>query len=208
MICRWSVLAPAVFSLGMAAAQPAVQAPNDPIRITSLKGGTFRLTQGKTQRIVDLHRNISGCWGRLFDGTQEEQSGFGDGGSVSTRVLDIVRRAEFWSVVLQVNTNSRCNVQGLCGAATNSDILWLKLTSTLAIAAQQAATVEACEPATELTRFSGRRPDELLPPALELSQGSLTLEYRTSLYNGTPAIRTVLQYDRRTPERGLEVRRR
>lgn len=184
------------------------QSPNDPVRVTSLGNGTFRLSRGRVSRVADLRSGISGCWGRLYDRSQGQGPATQGSGSVSARVLDLARRAGHWYLVLQIDTNSRCDIQGPCGAATNTDVLWLKFTPGLALAARQATPVATCTPDTELTRGAGRRPGEGRPPALELSDGVLALESRTRHHDGTPDLLTTLRYDRRTPERGLNVHRR
>ena len=200
-LLRTGTLVLGLLYLGEAVAGPAVQAAGDPIRTTSLDNGSFRFVQGRTARLLDLGASLSGCRGPLRDGVSGRQ----EHGSVQARVLDMVRRAGFWYVVMQVDTNANCDIQGACGAATDSDVLWLRLTPRLALAARQAVPVSTCLPVTELVRFSGRRPDETQPPALELSGGVLALESRTEA-GDAPARRLTLRYDRRAPERGLNVK--
>lgn len=85
-----------------------MQAASDPIRATSLDNGSFRFAQGRTARLLDLGASLSGCRKPLRDGVSGRQ----EQGSVQARVLDMVWRTGFWYVVMQVDTNANCNVQG------------------------------------------------------------------------------------------------
>ncbi|WP_019586791.1 hypothetical protein [Deinococcus apachensis] len=178
--------------------QPAEQGRGDAIRVTSLNDGRFRFVLGPAQSVLDLGSGLSGCTGSLYDGATGEQYG----GNVRARVLDEVRGAGFWYVVMQVNTNTGCNVQGLCGAGLSTDMLWLKLDVRLRAVARQAASVEDCGTDTELTQFDGRRP-EGDDPRLEMRGGVLSLESRQDDYTRKVTTVTALRYDRRSPERGL-----
>lgn len=178
--------------------QPAEQGRGDAVRVTSLNDGRFRFVLGPTQFVLDLESSISGCTGPLYDGATGEQYG----GNVRARVLDEVRRAGFWYIVMQVSTNTGCNVQGLCGAGLSTDVLWLKLDGRLRPVARQAASVEDCGTDTELARFDGRKP-EGGDTRLEMRGGVLSLESRQDDYTRKVTTVTALRYDRRFPERGL-----
>lgn len=182
------------------AAQPATQAAGDPVRVTSLDNGRFRLKSGETQRVLDLRPALGGCWASRYDGMTGERLG----GDVSARVLDLRHKAGFWYLVMQVNTGSNCNIQGQCGAAQNSDVLWLKLSSSLRLAARQGVPVVSCQTDTELTRFRGRTA-EGQAPTLDLAGGILDLAYRSQDFIAGTSVTRTLRYDRRTPERGLVV---
>lgn len=182
--------------------QPAQQGKQDPIRITSLNDGRFRFTLGGHSAVLDLRGSIGGCTASLYDGGSGQQYG----GSVRARVLDEVQRAGWWYVLMQVNTNSGCNVQGLCGAGFSTDLIWLKLDVGLKAAARQTARVEDCLTNTELTRFVGKQ-REGDSAALEMRGGVLSLEASTTDYTAKKVGVLNLRYDRRSPERGLLLTR-
>jgi hypothetical protein len=196
----------AVVFVGVALAQqgrPAVQNPRDPIRITSLNDGQFRFAKGRTRVVYNLNANISGCAGTLFDGGTGQKLG----GSVRARVLDQTAKMGFQYVLMQIVTNTGCNVQGMCGAGTSVDVIWLKFDSRLKLIARQAAMVEDCRTSMELTRFDGKR-TEGQDVMLETRGGVLSLDSKLSNFEKKTATLTTLRYDRRAPDRGLVILRK
>jgi hypothetical protein len=183
--------------------QPAVQNPRDPIQITSLNDGQFRFARGRTRTVYDLKSSLSGCYGALFDGATGQKLG----GSVRARVLDQTAQKGFWYVVMQVTTNTGCNVQGMCGAGLSEDVIWLKFDATLKLLARQAAMVEDCRTSMELSRFDGKR-KEGEGVILETRAGVLSLDSKLSNFEKKTATLTTLRYDRRTPDRGLVISRK
>jgi hypothetical protein len=195
-----------VISVGVAFAQvgqPAVQSPRDPVRVTSLNDGRLRFAKGRTRVVYDLNADISGCAGPLFDGGTGQKFG----GSVRARVLDQTVQTGFWYVVMQVTTNTGCNVQGMCGAGVSVDVIWLKFDAKLKLLARQAAMVEDCRTSLELTRFEGKRSDAQ-DVILETRGGVLSLESKLSDFEKKTATLTILRYDRRKPDRGLAISRK
>jgi hypothetical protein len=193
----------AVMFLGVTLAQtgqPAVQNLRDPIQITSLNDGQFGFSRGSTRKVYDLKSSINGCYGTLFDGGTGQKLG----GSVRARVLDQVEKSGFWYVVMQVTTNTGCNVQGMCGAGISVDVIWLKFDSRLKLLSRQAAMVEDCRTSMELTRFDGKR-TEAQDVMLETRGGVLALESKLSDFEKKTATLTILRYDHRTPDRGLVI---
>ncbi len=196
----------AVVFVGVAFAQvgqPAVQNPRDPIQITSLNDGQFRFARGSTRKVYDLKSSINGCYGSLFDGGTGQKLG----GSVRARVLDQTAQKGFQYVVMQVVTNTGCNVQGMCGAGLSVDVIWLKFDSRLKLIARQAAMVEDCRTSMELTRFEGKS-KEGQGVILETRGGVLALESKLSNFEKKTAVATTLRYDRRVPDQGLKISRK
>jgi hypothetical protein len=191
----------AVMFVGVALAQvgqPAVQSLRDPIQIASLNDGQFRFSRAGKRTVYDLKASISGCYGTLFDGSTGQKLG----GSVRARVLDQTAQKGFWYVVMQVVTNTGCNVQGMCGAGTSVDVIWLKFDLRLKLLARQAAMVEDCATSTELIRFDGTQKDGQ-DVILETRAGVLALESRKSDFDRKTSTVTSLRYDRRAPDQGL-----
>ncbi len=180
--------------------QPAVQSLKDPIRIASLNDGQFRFVKGRARTVYDLKSNISGCSGRLFDGGTGQKLG----GSVRARVLDQTFKSGFGYVLMQVTTNTGCNVQGMCGAGLSEDVIWLKFNSSLKLIARKSAMVEDCATDTELTRFDGKR-IEAQGLILETRGGVLALQSKRDNTAQKTSRVTTVRYDRRMAERGLVV---
>ncbi|WP_407570117.1 hypothetical protein [Deinococcus altitudinis] len=184
----------------LAASQPAVQAASDPVRVTSLNNGRFRLRQGRVGTVIDLNSSVNGCTGQLYDGGTGEKYNVG----VDVRVLDEVNRAGSWYLLMQVDTGPNCNVQGMCGAGTNTDLIWLKLSPGLKVVAKQAEMVENCQTGAALTDLNGRgASDDDDVVKLGLRGGVLNLTSVSQDYGNNTQARVTLRYDRRTPERGL-----
>jgi len=180
--------------------QPAVQSPRDPIRIASLNDGQFRFARGGKHAVYDLQSSISGCHGTLYDGGSGQKLG----GSVRVRVLDQTLKAGLWYVLMQVTTNTGCNLQGMCGAGLSEDVIWLKFGAKLKLLTHQAAMVEDCATSTELTRFDGKR-IETQGVILETPGGVLSLQSKRDDFEKKTTTVTTVRYDRRMAERGLVV---
>ena len=189
----------AALPASLAASQPAVQSASDPVRVTSQGDGRFRLRQGKIGAVIDLNSSISGCTGQLFDGGTGEKYN----GGVDVRVLDEVNRAGSWYLLMQVDTGPNCNVQGLCGAGTNTDLIWLRLSPGLKVVAKQAEMVENCQTDLTLSTLNGRGAVGDDAVKLGLRGGTLNLTSESQDYGNNTRARVTLRYDRRTPERGL-----
>lgn len=125
---------------------PATQSSRDLVRVTALGGGRVRLVQGQTRQVADLSRDINGCTARLYDSLTGTQGDLG----YSLRVLDLASRGQFWYLLLEANSGPNCNVQGECGAATNTDVLWLKLSRKLQVLEKRVLNVEDCRRGTVL----------------------------------------------------------
>lgn len=180
--------------------QPAVQSPKDPIRVVSLNDGRFRFAKGSTRAVYDLKSSINGCFGTLFDGGTNQKLG----GSVRARVLDQTLKTGFWYVLMQISTNTGCNIQGMCGAGLTEDVIWLKFSTTLKLIARQSSMVEDCATSTRLTRFDGTR-KEAQDVMLETRGGVLALQSKRDDFEKKTATVTTLRYDRRVAERGLVI---
>lgn len=190
----------AALPASLAASQPAVQSASDPIRVTSQGDGSFRLRQGKIGAVIDLNSSINGCTGQLFDGGTGEKYN----GGVDVRVLDEVNRAGSWYLLMQVDTGPNCNVEGMCGAGTDTDLIWLRLSPGLKVVAKQAEMVENCQTDLTLTDLNGRgASDDDDAVKLGLRGSVLNLTSVSQDYGNNTQARVTLRYDRRTPERGL-----
>ncbi len=199
----------AVFMLCIATAQqtnPAEQSASDPLRIAGLNGGKLKLTLGRTSSTVDLSSKLSGCWGAIYDGADRQSKP--SRVMLLPRVLDMVQKNGVWYVAAQVNLNGGCNVNGMCGASTTVNLIWLKLDQKLTVSKQQFSVVQNCLDETELTQWIGRGSndvDNALNPKLELSKGVLSIGFEISDYANKFKTVSKLRYEHRAPEKGLQI---
>ena len=203
----WKILISSVLVfLGMTFAQSsqrAVQSAKDPIQITSLNDGRFRFTTASRRAVYNLRANINGCTGTIFDFSTGKKFG----GSVRARVIDQVSKPGLTYVVMQVTTNTGCNVQGMCGAGTTTDLIWLKFDANLKIITRASAMVADCATSTGITEINnkpavGLEDQEL---KLEMRGGVLQLRYQDDDFTKKITTVTTLRYDRKMPERGLLI---
>lgn len=201
-----TVVVGAVVSLGAAFAQssqPAEQSPKDPVQITSLNDGRFRFVKGSRRVSYDLKTSISGCTGQVFD----LGSGRKFGGSVRARVLDQASKPGSWFVLMQVSTNTGCNVQGMCGAGATTDLIWLKFDANLKVIARASLMVADCATSAWVTELNGR-PLPLYDDQeikLGLRAGRLQLRSQDDDLAKKISNITSVNYDHAAPERGLVI---
>lgn len=111
------------------------------IFLKDLDNGRIRLTRGSQKLVLDLARDISGCPGRVYDpSTNEEYAG-----GASFEVVDETEKAPYTYLVLLASAAPNCNIQGECGAGgSDTTLLWLKLSSDLKLAGKQAFGIDDC----------------------------------------------------------------
>ncbi len=193
----------------VAAAQggvPAQQSRQDPVRVTAFPKGVFRLSTGKLTASVDLREQLSGCWSGTYDGS--DQGSRPSGGEADTRVVDLVRRGGSWYLTFQATLNSRCNVQGECGAGSDISLVWLKLTPALRVVAKQVEPIELCMSGLSVTRYTGfKNADEryMGGPLVELRLGQMNVVSSLSDYDKKMDTLITVRYRHAAPERGLLV---
>ena len=186
-------------SLAVAASSwPAEQSRTDLIRIMAQTGGRFVFTQGQRKTVLNLQNSITGCTTQTYI----LGSNLRDDVHYGVRVLDEVSKDGFQYVVLQVSAPPNCNVNGVCGAGANNDVLWLKFDSRLGLLSKQAENVEDCQRNKSLIS-APPRPDSFSP--LNMQGGVLSLRLEETDFAANSTRRTALRYDRRVPERGLVV---
>ena len=205
----WTPLALASLSCsGLALAQkgvPAQQSRQDPVRVTAFPQGVFRLTSGRLSSTVNLKEEIAGCTTGIYDLTDPESRP--SGGEADTRVLDLVRKGDAWYLTFQATLNSGCNVQGMCGAGSDTTLVWLKLTPALKVAAKQAEVIEDCAANIGIDRYTGMKTGATEPYAtrLELRGGRLEVVSVQPDYDRKLDTLTTLSYRHAAAERGFLV---
>ena len=210
----WTPLALALLSFsGLALARsgvPAQQSRQDAVRVTAFSQGIFRLTAGRLSSTVNLRDQIEGCTSGIYDLTDPKSRP--SGGEADTRVLDLVKKNGAWYLTFQATLNSGCNVQGTCGAGTDTTLVWLKLTPALKVVAKQAEMIEDCVANVTIDQYTGMKTGATVsyetPPyvtLLELRGGRLEVVSVKHGYDGKTDTLTTVRYQHAFPEKGLSM---
>ncbi len=203
----WKILLSSILVLvGLTLAksnQRAVQSFKDPIQITSFNDGRFKFVNGSRREVYSLQTNIHGCTGQIFDFSTGEKFG----GNVRARVLDQVSKPGLTYVLMQVNTNTGCSVQGMCGAGVTTDLIWLKFDANLKIIARASAMIADCATSTGITELNGKPAAGLEDQELKLEMrgGVFLVRFEKSDFTNKITTITTLRYERKTSERGLVI---
>jgi hypothetical protein len=203
--CLSLALAALSFS-GLALAQqgmPAQQSREDQVRVTAFPKGVFRLSSGRVVSTVNLKAQLSGCSSGLYDASDPKSRPAG--GEADTRVVDLVKKGGAWYLTFGATLQGGCNVQGMCGAGTDTTLVWLKLTPALRVIARQAAVVENCSGGLGVTSVAGKPGDTLELHGLELSGGLLNVVSVKPNFDKKIDILTTVRYRHAAPEKGLSV---
>jgi len=182
---------------------PSVAFAQGKVDVRWQKNGIIRISQGRNVRRIDLGRDISGCIGEVFDRTVNERYG---SGLHKMQVLDVTSRDGQHFVLASAVAAPNCNVQGMCGAADdNVTLIWLHLSSDLALVRKQSVPVEECP-----SRYAAGMPDDW-SSNLKLIAGSLTLSFTEDEYDSardkTQEFAGQVSYERQSAADGLRVTR-
>lgn len=205
----WLLLVLATLLLEVVFAQsgtPAVQGKSDPIKITGLANAALRFTMAGKARSLAFEDDLAGCWSEVHDGADPKSAPIPV--VLAPRVIDEVRKGNAWYVTLQVTLGSSCNVNGMCGAGTTVNLLWLKLNQQLVVQKKQASLVMDCISDITLTKWVGRTGNDIkdaTDPKLEMRGGVLQLEFERDDYINKKKTVSKLRYDHRNPEKGLVI---
>jgi hypothetical protein len=183
--------------------QRAAQSPKDPIQITSLNDGQFRFIKGSRRAVYSLRADIHGCTASIFDFSTGQKFG----GSVRARVLDQVSTSRLTYVLMQVNTNTGCNVQGMCGAGVTTDLIWLKFDAKLKVIARASAMIADCATSTGITELNNKPAPSLEDQELKLEMraGTFQVRYQDDDLKSKTTMVTTLRYAHKNPELGLQI---
>jgi len=168
------------------------------LHVEPLGEARIRIQRGGERLELDLAREISGCSGPLFDQSVNETY---EGGA-SFEKLDEAQAGPYTYLVLFASAPSNCNVQGQCGAATDSTLVWLKLNEDLKVAGKQAFALEDCRKGRSA---KGDYPDgeQLQGKNLPWKDGVLWMEYEEESGNQAGVRRLI--YDRNHPDAGFQI---
>lgn len=172
-----------------------------PVAVESLDEGRIQVKRARRKRVVDLALEISGCTGRLYDRSVNEEHE----SAVSFEIVDETEKAPYTYLVLLASAPPNCNVQGRCGAGgADSTLIWLKLTEDLSLAGKQSFAIDDCraDRYAAITREedSENDYDELRARDLPWVGDVLQIEFEETTED---SIRCLI-YDRRDPDAGLQ----
>jgi len=167
------------------------------IKVYSARGKRIRIAGGTKRTLVDLTDDVSGCLD-LFDPhtpkLRLKQP-------LGIKVIDRVRKDDKYYLVLLTSAQSNCNVQGHCGAATDSTLIWLKLGAGLKLEEKQSAVIVGCRANIDVVEPQYGREYALV---IKLVRGRLAIEYGNT-FNDDVRTLSQLVYDRKFPERGFAI---
>lgn len=171
------------------------------VAVENLDKGRIQVKRARRTLVVDLAQEISGCTGRLYDRSVNEEYE----SAVSLEIVDETEKAPYTYLVLLTSAPPNCNVQGECGAGgPDSTLIWLKLTENLSLAGKQAFTIDDCRAGRHatITREKGSDNDyfELQAEDLPWIGDALQIEFKETTGD---SIRRLV-YDRRNPDAGLQ----
>ncbi|HEX4961239.1 MAG TPA: hypothetical protein VF173_10410 [Thermoanaerobaculia bacterium] len=181
---------------------PSLKGPPNgsmPVAVEGLKGGRIRVERAGRKLVVDLAQEISGCTGRTYDRTVNEEYA----GGVGFEIVDETERAPYIYLVLLASAQANCNIQGRCGAAVDSTLIWLKLTRELGLAGKQAFAIADCR-AERSARVEGEGDPDFLLEAKDLTWTGDVLQIRYEESAGDSETLWHLIYDRQNPDAGFQ----
>ncbi len=154
------------------------------------------ISYGGLTNMLDLKKEIPGCLD-LYDPANKSKI---VKISATRKVIDIVSKDNYHYALLLLTANSNCNVQGMCGAAEDNTLLWIKLNKDLRLIEKKTADIEGCRTFISMSEpvdgdFSG---------ALWRNKGKLTVKYEMESQGSHPVVYTLV-YDRNAPENGFMI---
>jgi hypothetical protein len=167
------------------------------IKVYSARGMRIRIVAGAERTLVDLTDDVSGCLD-LFDPHTPKLK---LKQPLRIKVIDRVRKDDKYYLVLLTIAQSNCNVQGHCGAATDSTLIWLKLGAGLKLEEKQSAVIVGCRTNIDVVDPQYDSQDKLV---IKPVRGRLAIEYGNTFDD---EVRTLSQlvYDRKFPEQGFVI---
>lgn len=170
------------------------------IKVRSAGNGKAKITSGKTRSIIDLSDDIEGCLS-IFDGSVS----FTKRTDITEfRLLDSVKKAGFYYLLIQAPAEANCNVQSYCGAAQDNTLIWLKLNNRLKVVEKQAVVIEDCQKRLYVNIPKRETDEEQQDLRLKLQNGKLEVESEKTIDSDTEETEvTTVSYNRSEAEKGL-----
>lgn len=150
---------------------------------------------------MNLARQVSGCTGRTYDLTVNEEYEAG----VDFEIVDEAEEVPYTYLVLLASAPPNCNVEVHCGAGgADSTLIWLKVTKDLSLAGKQAFAIDDCWAgrfAKVVTEEDPEKPyfGTIQAKDLPWAGDVLQIEYQEE---GEDSIHRLI-YDRQAPDAGF-----
>jgi hypothetical protein len=185
-------------ALGQQAPPPKSRGQNTAaVKVYPASGKRIRIVAGTKRTLVDLTSDVAGCL-ELYDSYTSKRLG---NQPLGVKVIDSVRKDDKYYLVMLASAQGGCNVMGLCGAATDQTLIWLKLGAGLKLEGKQSAVIEDCKSNLEI---ADPEYDSLDEPPIKLVNGKLTIEYGNA-FDDNVRMLSRLVYDRSSPEQGFVI---
>lgn len=172
------------------------------LKIRYLGKGRFKITRSGHKVNVNLHEDIAGCKGGMYDRTTKMESKE----ATIFHVIDETKKDGKIYVVLLVDAVPNCNVQGMCGAGDSSlTLIWLKLNPLLKLEAKKAVVVGECFSNISLKDYDSMTNNVM--KFVRMEKGVLTVDYEQSEYlEGKDTDKEWrLIYSKSAPEKGFVI---
>jgi hypothetical protein len=168
------------------------------VKVRSAGKGRARLTSGKLQSVINLSKDVSGCF-LTYDITDPKRREYD---VTAFDLIDSVKKNGSLYLVLLGSANGNCHIQGQCGAAEDWTLVWLKLSPTLKVLDKKAAIVQSClynSIDLESEFDEGKTP-------LKMVNGELKVEYSENRYQQDLEYKYhTLTYKRSEAEKGFSI---
>jgi len=171
------------------------------VAVKAFDTGRLEITRGTHKVTLNLHPDIGGCVGYLYDPLEHKRL---DRVGVTFDLVDDTERAPHTYLILLASSWPNCNVQGRCGApgGEDSSLIWLKLNSDLTLAAKQVLALDDCESARSV-QLAGTGPEgRLMAKDLPWSGELLQIDYQVLSDSSGRDWRLI--YDRSNPDAGIK----
>jgi hypothetical protein len=167
------------------------------VKVYPASGKRIRIVDGTKRTPVDLTDDVEGCL-KLYDSYPPKRI---MNRPLGIKVIDSARKDGKYYLALLVSAQGGCNIMGLCGAANDLTLIWLKLGAGLKLEEKQSAVIERCKSNVYIADPEYDRDSE---PPIKLVNGKLTIEYGNTSDDN---VRTLsrLVYDRSSPDQGFVI---
>ena len=203
LICGSGALAPAESDASTSRGH-RLRAPRNvkmSIAVKAFDSGRLEITRSTHKVTLNLHPDIGGCVGYLYDPLEHEKLGRV---GVTFDLVDDTERASYTYLVLLASSWPNCNVQGRCGApgGEDSSLIWLKLNSDLTLAAKQVLALDDCDSGKSV-QITGTGPERrLMAKDLPWTGELLQIDYEVVAGSSDRDWRLI--YDRSKPDAGIK----
>lgn len=199
-----------IFSLLFFTLSIGVAAQTAKIKIRSVGLGRVSVTKGKVRSAIDLREDVAGC--AYVSGKQKRELDKTGCASppVTFKLIDATVKNNQTFLVVESGAMGNCNVCGRCGAAEAYALIWLKLNARLRVINKQSVPIEHCLTDISSVEVKMHEDDNLSDLRLSFEKNILTVEFEKAIFDNNANKAgyefSHLEYNRKTPEKGLVVK--